>query len=75
MHLWDIIKEGKCLFLFFLVFSLCSTAYGILVPQPGIEPIPPAMEVYSPNHWIAREFYGGKCLDLQTHTHIICILI
>ena len=74
MCLWDIIKEGKCLFLFF-GFWLCSTAYGILVPQLGIEPMPPAVEVYSPNHWIAREFYGGKCLDLQTHTRIICILI
>ena len=28
---------------------------GILVPQPGIEPVPPAVEVRSPNHWTARE--------------------
>lgn len=28
----------------------------ILVPQPGIEAIPPSVEVQSPNHWITREF-------------------
>ena len=27
----------------------------ILVPQPGIEPVPPAVEVWSLNHWTARE--------------------
>ena len=30
--------------------------YGILVPRPGIEPVPPAVEAQSPNHWTAREF-------------------
>ena len=31
-------------------------AYGILVPQSGIEPRSPAGETQSPNHWTAREF-------------------
>ena len=31
-------------------------ACGILVPQPGFEPISPAVEALSPNHWTAREF-------------------
>ena len=26
-------------------------ARGILVPQPGIEPMPPALEAQGPNHW------------------------
>ena len=26
-----------------------------LVPQPGIESMPPAVEAWSPNHWTARE--------------------
>ena len=26
-------------------------AYGILVPRPGIEPMPPALEEWSLNHW------------------------
>ena len=30
-------------------------ACGILVHQPGIEPVPPAVEAWSPNHWTARE--------------------
>lgn len=30
------------------------SACGILVPQPGIEPGPPAVEVRKPNHWTAR---------------------
>ena len=29
---------------------------GILVPQPGIEPMPPEVEAQSPKHWISREF-------------------
>ena len=28
----------------------------ILVPGPGIRPVPPAMEVWHPNHWATREF-------------------
>ena len=36
-------------------------ACGILVPQPGIEPGPPAMKAQSPNHWIAREFPTYCC--------------
>ena len=31
------------------------TTRGILVPQPGIEPVPPAGEVQSPKHWTAKE--------------------
>ena len=31
-------------------------ACGILVPQPGIEPVPLAVEVQSPNHWTTRKF-------------------
>ena len=30
-------------------------ACGILVPQPGIEPLYPGVEVQSPNHWTTRE--------------------
>ena len=27
----------------------------MLVPQPGIEPMPPALEAWSLNHWSSRE--------------------
>lgn len=48
------------LLLFFhfpLLFSSlgCCKARGILVPQPGIESMPPAVEARSLNHWVAME--------------------
>lgn len=27
----------------------------MLIPQPGIEPVPPALEAWSLNYWAARE--------------------
>ena len=33
----------------------CCAACGILVPQPGIESSPPALEAQSLNHWTTRE--------------------
>ena len=35
--------------------ALHSVACRILVPRPGIEPVPPAVEGWSLNHWTARE--------------------
>ena len=43
------------LFFFFLIFWSCSLACRILVPQPGIKPVPPAVEVQCINHWTTRE--------------------
>jgi len=40
---------------FFFLFWPHHAACGILVPQPGVEPAPPALEVQSLNYWIARE--------------------
>ena len=34
---------------------MCWEVCGILVPQPGIKPVPPAVEARSPNHWTTRE--------------------
>ena len=33
----------------------CRAACRILVPRPGTEPMPPAVEAWSPNHCTARE--------------------
>ena len=42
------------IYLFFFFF--CTTWHaGILVPPPGIQPMPPAVEVQSLNYWTARE--------------------
>ena len=48
----------RSLFLFYLFFFFLASLHGlqILVPQPGIEPMPSAVKVWSPNHWTAREF-------------------
>ena len=50
LKLWDIV----ILFIFLCVWPCCS-ACGILVPQAGIEPVPPAIETQSSNHWTATE--------------------
>ena len=42
----------RCCFL----FQPHCEAYGILVTRPGIEPVLPAFEVCSLNHWTTREF-------------------
>ena len=42
-------------FKIFFFFGLRRAAYNILVPQPGIEPIPLALRVQSLNHWTTRE--------------------
>ena len=38
-------------------------AYGILVPQQGIEPVPPALRMWSLNYWTPRKVQGAHvCL-------------
>ena len=45
-------------FCLFLIFWPHHAACGILVPWPGIEPAPPAVEAWSLNYWTAREVPG-----------------
>ena len=33
----------------------------VLVPQPGIKPVVPALEVWSPNNWTTRKIPKYKC--------------
>ena len=40
---------------FFFFFWPRRAACGILVPRPGIEPMPPALRAWSLNHWTASE--------------------
>ena len=46
------IQTLQCLCFFFWP---CQMACRILIPQPGIEPMLPAVEAQSPNHWTTRE--------------------
>ena len=39
----------------FFIFWWCHTACGILLHQPGIKPMPPALEAWSLNHWTTKE--------------------
>ena len=49
---------------FCLIFYYCNYLFfghagcGILVPRPGVESMPPAVEAWSPNHCTAREIPG-----------------
>ena len=36
-------------------FWPCHATCGILVPWPGMEPVPTVLETWSLNHWTARE--------------------
>ena len=44
-------------------FFLFLETWEILVPQPGIEPMLPAVEAWSLNHWTAREAPLSLCLS------------
>ena len=45
---------------FFNVLFIGHTACGILVPQPGIEPMLPPLRAQSLNHWTTREVQNLK---------------
>ena len=42
------------LFIYLAALGLCCGMWD-LIPQPGIEPRPPALAVWSLSHWISRE--------------------
>ena len=52
---WRISYNFKADFLMQLIIFFGCTAYGILVPHPGVEPISPVLEAQSLNHWTSRE--------------------
>ena len=45
------------LIFYFIYLFLYLAACLILVPQPGIKPVPPALGVQSLNHWSIREVH------------------
>ena len=49
-------SANSLLLLLVLLFWLCHTICGILVPQPRMEIAPSAVKAQSPNHWATREF-------------------
>ena len=41
----------------------------ILVPQPGVKPVSPAVKAKILNHWATREVPEVSFLYTHTHTH------
>ena len=62
-------SSGKQIILALFFFRLCNTACGILVPRPGIKPMPPAVEAQSLNHWTTREVCPGPILNSTGSFH------
>ena len=56
MHKFKAIPLMLSFLFIYLFFGPCHAACGILVPQPGIESMPLALEAWTLNHWTAREF-------------------
>ena len=57
---------------FSFFFSLHRAACRILVPWPGMEPTPPAVEAQSPNYWTARQVppFWNLVVVVQLLTHV-----
>ena len=51
------------LFMYLFIFWPCHVACEILVPPPGIEPVPPTLVAQSLNHWTAKEVPGPFSLE------------
>ena len=69
---WYISLRFKKIFciLFIIIFWPHHMACGILVPWPGIKPVPPAVEAQSTNHWSTREVLRW-CIKALALTHSI----
>ena len=68
----DTVQLYSFLILFTYLFD-CATD-KILVPQPGMEPVPPAVEARSPNHWTTREFPTLLVFNvLNIFSYLCCI--
>ena len=56
---WNFYSFLKCAFIFWPYHAaygiLVPWPCGILVPQLGIKPVPPALEAWSLNHWATRK--------------------
>ena len=66
--LWNLAWPISCQFYFILFTYLFDrVAYGILVPQPGMEPVPPALGAWSLNPWTTREVSPASFDSLSSY--------
>ena len=59
---------------FFFFFWLHQVECGILVPQPGIKPVPPAVEVQSSKHWTTKEVPELFLLKKSLSRVVCCVV-
>ena len=57
-------------FVVFFFFLVVLQGSWILVPRPGTEPVPPALEAQSPDHWTAREVPRRCIWNFQDNYHL-----
>ena len=74
IKLLDAVLHDLSLSMFFVFVVVCFLGgffghmerhAGILVPRPGMEPVPPAMEAQRPNLWTAGEVPQSCSLLLE----------
>ena len=56
------VVQGSTIYGFIFLGGLYCMTWGILAPQSGVKPVPPAVKVCSPNHWTTREI--SNCILL-----------
>ena len=44
---WNAEESKNFILFYFILLAVPPSAYGILVPQPGIKPVPPVLEAES----------------------------
>ena len=59
----------------FFIFWLCCVACGILDPWSGIKPPPPALTVWSLNHWATRDVPAMRSFDPAPFTNFSWSLV
>ena len=65
MHSW--VNWTNVFFFLFFGHATQHVECGILVPLPGIEPTPPALEAWNLNHWINRDIPDKHVLNKRQH--------
>ena len=72
LFFFKIFNEFIKILLYFMSWLFGIEACGIPVPQPGIKPVPSALEALTLSHWIAREVLYQLSVQFISETHQAC---
>ena len=64
------VKHSQDLFSFF--YGMCCVVFRLFVPQPGMEPMPPTVEAWSPNTELPGKFVKQIFMDTQGKKESVC---